>query len=278
MSCILKIEQRKSSLTETEEKVANYILENKREVVSMSVQELADHVEVSAAAIIRFAKKVGFTGFSELKLELAQDPEEKALDFETIIEENDGLEDLVHKSEVLNIKAIEQTYDLIDIKVLQEAIKCLSCGGNIYLFGVGASGLVAQDFQYKLARIKRVAIYQQDAHIQLVSAAHLGPKDVAIGISYSGETKEINIAMKKAKSLGAKTIGITKYNNNTLSKLVDYPLYIPNEEKEIRIGAITSRMTALIMTDLLYLGIAKNDVKQTEDYIRKTRKLIEELK
>lgn len=278
MSCILKIEQRRASLTETEDKLAEYILSNKQEITMLSAQELADKVHTSAAAVIRFSKKVGFKGFTALKVELAKDGNDTAEVFNTIIKENDNIETLIKKSEALNTKAIKQTYKLIDKDMLESAINCLNEGGNIYLFGVGASGLVAQDFQYKLARIKRIAVYQQDSHIQLVSAAHLSPNDVAIGISYSGETKEVNIAMKKAKELGAKTIAITKYNNNSLAKIVEYPLYIPNEEKELRIGAITSRMTALIMTDLLYLGIAKNDVNKTEEYILKTRELIKELK
>ena len=137
--------------------------------------------------------------------------------------------------------------------------------------------MVAQDFQYKLSRIKRIAIYQKDSHTQLISAVNIEPNDIAIGISYSGETKEVNLALKKAKELGAKTIGITKFNN-TLSKIVDISLHVPSEEKEIRFGAITSRISALVITDLLYLGVAKNNLNKTEEYILKTREFVKKIK
>ena len=134
-----------------------------------------------------------------------------------------------------------------------------------------------QDFQYKLSRIKRIAIYQKDSHTQLISAVNIEPNDIAICISYSGETKEVNLALKKAKELGAKTIGITKFNN-TLSKIVDISLHVPSEEKEIRVGAITSRISALVITDLLYLGVAKNNLNKTEEYILKTREFVKKIK
>lgn len=278
MSCICKIKEGMGSFTETEEKLANYILDNRQEIIMLSAQELADRVKTSAAAVVRFSKKVGYKGFTALKVEMAKESYDEAEDFNTIIKENDSIETLIKKSEAINTKAVTQTYKLINKDILQKAIDSLNNCKNIYIFGVGASGLVAQDFQYKLSRIKRIAIYQQDSHIQLASAAHIGPEDIAIGISYSGETREINVALRKAKELGAKTIGITKFNNNSLAKIVDFPLYIPSEEKEIRIGAITSRMTALLITDLLYLGIAKNDVDKTEEYILKTREIIKAFK
>lgn len=278
MSCIYKIKEGMGSFTDTEEKLASYILENKQEVVMLNAQDLADKVKTSAAAVVRFSKKIGYKGFTALKVDLAKESNEVTENFNTIIKENDSIEMMVKKSEAINMNAMSQTYKLINMDVLKETIESLGNCKNIYLFGVGASGLVALDFQYKLSRIKRIAMYQQDAHIQVAQAVHIGPEDVAIGLSYSGETKEVNVALKKAKELGAKTIAITKFNNNSLSKIVDYSLHIPSEEEEIRIGAITSRLSSLVITDLLYLGLAKKDFNQVEKYILETRQIVRELK
>lgn len=278
MSCIYKIKEGMGSFTDTEEKLAGYILENKQEVVMLNAQDLADKVKTSAAAVVRFSKKIGYKGFTALKVDLAKESNEVTENFNTIIKENDSIEMMVKKSEAINMNAMSQTYKLINMDVLKATIDSLGNCKNVYLFGVGASGLVALDFQYKLSRIKRIAMYQQDAHIQVAQAAHIGPDDVAIGLSYSGETKEVNIALRKAKELGAKTIAITKFNNNSLSKIVDYSLHIPSEEEEIRIGAITSRLSSLVITDLLYLGLAKKDFNQVEKYILETRQIVRELK
>ena len=277
MSCIYKIKEGMGSFTDTEKKLAEYILENKGEITLLSTQELSERVNTSAAAVVRFAKKLGYKGFPELKVELAKDSDDEDDDFNEVIKASDSIDTMVKKAEVINLKAMSQTYRLMNMNHLKEAIDLISNCNNIYIFGVGASGLVAQDFQYKLSRIKRIAIYQKDSHTQLISAVNIEPNDIAIGISYSGETKEVNLALKKAKELGAKTIGITKFNN-TLSKIVDISLHVPSEEKEIRVGAITSRISALVLTDLLYLGVAKNNLTKPEEYILKPREFVKKIK
>ena len=252
MSCIYKIKEGMGSFTGTEEKLAEYILNNKNEVVMLSAQEFADRVETSAAAVIRFSKKVGYKGFTELKVELAKDNSEPNQYFDEVIKEDDDVKALVDKT--------------------------LSGCKNIYLFGVGTSGIVCNDFQQKLSRINRNVIHHTDTHIQLASAVHINKDDVAIAISYSGNTKEINEAMFYAKEVGAKTIAITQFSNSPLVKASELVLHIPSEEKELRIGAISSRMASLILTDLLYLGIAKQDIGITKKQIVKTREIIGKIK
>lgn len=279
LNAICKIREGINTFTGTEKKIGEYILENKEEALGASAQELADKIDTSAAAIVRFSKKLGYKGFTSFKVELAKsEEEEKHLDFDEVIKASDSIESLVQKSKNLDISTIEQTFNLINMEALKGAINSLSYSKNIYLFGIGASGLVALDLQYKLARIKKRCFYQIDSNIQLASAVHIEKDDCVIGISYSGETKEVNLALKAAKESGAKTIAITKYLNNTLSKLADYTLYIPNEEKEIRLGAMSSRMAALSLTDLLYLGVVKEDHEEAVKHIVNTRNLINHIK
>jgi len=278
MSCVYKIKEGLGSFTQIDQKLAEYTLANKDEVVMLSAKELAQRVNTSAAAVVRFSKRIGYKGFTELKVELAKDKDEKEDDFNAIIKENDSIDIMVRKAENINIRAMEKTYKLININILKEAIKALNECEHIYIFGIGASGLVAKDLQYKLSRINKIAIYQTDENIQIASAVHIGQKDVAIGISYTGESKGVNVSLSRARKQGAKTIAITSFNKNTLSKIVEFPLYIPSEEKELRIGAITSRISELLITDLLYLGMTKNDFQKTEEYILKTREIVKELR
>lgn len=279
MSCIFKIKEGMGSYTETELRLARYILENPNEVFMLNAQELGEKVNTSAAAVVRFSKKIGYKGFTALKVDLAkQSGNQKNETFNTMIKGNETIDMMVKKAEAININALNQTYKLININVLKEAIEAIEKCERVFIYGVGASGLVALDFQSKLARINKMAFYQQDSHSQLITAVNLGPKDLAIGLSYSGETKEVNIAMKRAKENGAKTIAITKFNNNSLSKIADYTLHIPSEEEELRIGAMTSRLSTLAVMDLLYLGIIKDDFNKVEKCILETRQFVRELK
>lgn len=276
MSCLYKIEQSQSTFTDTEKKICDYIIKNKHEVVNFSAQILAEKTETSGAAIIRFSKKIGYKGFTSLKVDLAKDLGDKEELFDTLINDGDSYKTLIQKSYALNMQNLKETYKMISEEEIFYAAETILNSEKIYLYGLGGSGIVCKDFQHKLSRINKMVLYQEDFHIQLAQAAYITSKDVAIAISYSGNTKEVILAMKHAKENGAITIAITKHAKTSLSKMIDIPLYIPIEEKELRLGAISSRFSSLMITDLLYLGIAKDNINKTRGQIIKTRKLINE--
>lgn len=278
MSCIFKIKEGFNSFTNTEKKLANYILKNKEEVVNLSAQELSDKADISPAAVVRFSKTLGYKGFTALKVDLAKDRDERENDTSVIISEDDSINDIIRKVKVSNTSSIDETIGLLNVNTINSIIEAMVNAKRIYLFGIGASGLVALDLQQKLLRINKSTLYQIDPHTQIASAVHIEKEDVAIGISYSGETKEVNVPLKIAKEKGAKTIAITRYNKNSLSKISDYAIYLPNYEKEFRVGAITSRIDALTIVDILYLGVARNEFKQTKEYIKSTREAINSIK
>ncbi len=278
MGCTYKIKEGLAIYTETERKLAEYILEHKLEVVNDSAQVLGEKVNTSAAAVVRFAKRLGYKGFTAMKVDLAKDNSDHEYDFDEIMNETDSTEVLVKKSYASNIRTLEQTYNMINVQQVEKAITMLLNCRNIYLFGVGGSGVVCDDFLHKLSRINRSVIYHHDTHIQLASSTFITNEDVALAISYSGNTKEVNIPMAYANKVGAKTIAITKFSKNKLSKIADVNLYVPSEEKELRLGAISSRFSSLILTDILYFGIAKNDLETTKERIIQTRELMNEFK
>lgn len=278
MSCIYKIQEGMASYTSTEKKIAKYILQNSNEVVQSSAQALGSVVGVSAAAVIRFSHKLGYRGFTALKVDLARDSSKEAMNFDDVIGEEDSMETVVNKAKNLNMMLQDQAYRLLNAENLTKAVQALLKCQTIYLFGVSGSGIVCMDFMEKLSRINRRVVYHNDFHDQLASAAHMSSQDVAIAISYSGKTHEVNTAMKVAKETGAVTIAVTQFRKTPLSKLSDILLYVPTTERELRLGAIASRNASLIVTDLLYLGLAKSNMKQTKEYLVKTRNAINKLK
>lgn len=279
MSCIFKIKEAMSQYTDTEIRLANYILENSNDVINLNADELGDRVNTSASAVVRFSKKLGYKGFTSLKVDLAKESNnQNDRTFKTVIKESDSIEVLIRKAESININGLNETYKLINVDILRGAINALKNCEKIFLYGAGASGLVANDFQLKLSRINKMSFYSADLHTQVLSSVHLGPKDVAIALSYSGETREIKIAMDKAKKQGATIISVTKFSNNSVSKLADYALYIPCKEEELRVGAMTSRLSALAIMDLLYLGIIKDEYEEIEKCLLETKEIVKQLR
>lgn len=278
MSCLFKIKEAGALFTSTEQRIAEYILQNPEKVVEGSAQELARESDTSPAAWIRFSKKLGYKGLPALKMDLAKDDKENDDLYHVLIEEKDSIETMVRKVQRISRNTLEQTYKLLNTDELNAAIQYLLQASNIYLVGIGGSGVVCTDMMQKLTRLHRSVIYHEDAHVLLARIAHITPEDVLVAISYSGETNLVNAAVKCAKKNGTPVIAITQYNvRSTLAKEADVKLYMPLEEKELRLGAILSRNASLILTDLIYYGIAKENVEQTKQDLVKTRELLHEV-
>ncbi|WP_238883010.1 MurR/RpiR family transcriptional regulator [Clostridium sp. YIM B02551] len=279
MGFYVRIKQYATEFTQAEQKISDYILQNPEEVINFSAQQLAERTETSAASVVRFSRKLGFGGFGELKIEIAKTITNNYDDnFDAIISSEDSIIDITDKLVNKAVTSIKETQGLINFKDLEEAIEIIRKAENVYLFGVGASSLVAMDFMYKLARINKRVVYFMDSHLQLASSVHITEKDVAIGISYGGKTKEVNESISIAIEKGAKVIAITSCNKNPLSSMSDISLKVPNAEKQIRFGAISSRVAQLIITDTLFLGVAIDNLDKVENSLLETRKAVEKLK
>jgi DNA-binding MurR/RpiR family transcriptional regulator len=281
MSSILRIKNLKSSFTDSEKKIGDYIIENKDKVYNLTASQLAKITKTSPASIIRFSKKLGYSGFQELKISIAKDTSEDDIDegkiYEAITTQDSTLE-IMNKVALENIKAIKDTIKLIDYNSIDKAVEAISNAKRINLFGVGSSLLVAADFQYKLARINMPVILHMDHHLQLVSATNMGKDDVAIGISHSGKTNETYKALETAKKRKAKTISITKFGYNPISNISDIKIYTTEVEKHLRMGAIASRIAQLTVVDILFINIVKQNYSTIPEYIKQTGHIIENLR
>ncbi len=281
LSCILRIKNSKNSFTDSEKRIAEYIMEHRDDIYNLTVEELSAAIGTSSASIVRFAQKIGYSGYQELKLSLAVDTRHKDFDEEKIYEAisiNDSTDEIMEKVALENIKAIKDTLKLLDKEVIDEAVETISSANKINLCGVGSSTLVAADFHYKLTRINMPASLYTDYHLQMVSAANMHEKDVAIGISHSGKTFETYKALETAKKAGAKTISITKFGGNPISKISDIKIYTTEVEKHLRMGAIASRIAQLTVIDILFINIVKKNYDVVSDYILNTGNIIAQLK
>ena len=280
MSVLYKINSSMDAFTETERTIAEFIISNKHVVLDANAKELGDITKTSASAWVRFSKKMGYKGLPAFKVELAKENHSYTSedDIDTFLNPQDSLLTLLQKTENMLTQSIKETFALLDYHALEKAIESINKAKTVYLLGVGGSSIVCLDFYHKMTRIHQEIIYDRDLHTLMARVAQLEKDDVVIVISYSGETESINSIAKVAKKLGAKIVGVTKYNlKSTLSTLSDIRLFVPVEEKEIRLGSITSRNSLLTITDLLYYGIAKKDFNVTKDLLVRTRQFIKEV-
>ncbi|SCI84960.1 Uncharacterized HTH-type transcriptional regulator ybbH [uncultured Clostridium sp.] len=278
MQIDLNIKENYDSLTKSEKKIARYIIENPKIAIKNSVQEIGEITGTSPASVIRFSKKIGYDSLSDLKIDLASlDSNTNKEEIDHIIDESDNMIEVLEKVNYKVEEGNKNTISLVNGEMLEEAVRLIKSADTIYIFAIGASGLAAMDFQHKMLRVKKKIIYNLDSAVQLISAMNITPKDIAIGISYSGNTKSVNKSMSEAKENGARTIAITTSGNNNLSEISDIVINIPKVERDIRLGAISSRNSQFLITDTLFLGCVKDNFEETEEQLIKTRKMTYDL-
>lgn len=279
MISVYRIREAIETATATERQIGEFVLENRDFVIESSVQELAKAIGVSPAAIVRFSKKVGFKGFSNMKMLLAQDKSpQKPIVFDAIIQESDSLDTLMDKARLSNLNTTDLTYKLLDRETYNETVNRLIGARRIYLTGIGASHLVATDMFQKLVRIDQNVICVEEYNLFLSSLANATSEDVLLGFSYSGQTPEVLYAFELAKEKGMYTSAVTQIGNNALSKIANSTFTIPSEETDLRLGSISSRYAMLHVVDLLYYGIVRDDFDNNRTRLENTREVIKKFK
>lgn len=255
------------TLPPQERKLGEYILESPAAVLHLGITELANTSGVSPSTVTRFCKTFHFKGFPDFKMKLAGELAHNPADtqYQDIIAGND-LQKIVEAMEANHLASITDTTRLLDMNQLAQAVKALCGAKRIDLYGVATSSVVAQDFYQKLIRIGKNCTAFADSHMQITSASSLGAGDVALAISYSGETPETIDAMRCAKDSGAVTLSLTQYGQNRLASLADIALFSSSLEEGMRRGDMASRIAQLHVIDILFTGMVSLEF---EDYIPK---------
>ena len=263
--------------TESEKEVLRFLIHQTKEAVETDIHTMAKKCYCSPATIVRICKKNGFSGFRELKQALANDISfsRQLVQGSLSADSDEKIPNIVARVLNANILAIQNVYNLLDFEELGSIIALLLSGRYVYLYGTGASFLVAKDFQQKLERIHKRTFLYEDIHLQLVSSTNLEKDDLAIIVSYSGMTKEIIEIAGNVKMCGGKIIAITRYGNNKLSSMSDYTLYVPALEKPLRAGAGSSRVPQLSVVDIIYNTCISMEKDKSMEKILSANKLLE---
>ena len=186
---LLRLRNSRQSLNPAERQVVDYILANSESVPYSTVSAVAAASGVSEATVIRVSRNTGFSGFHDLKIQLAQSLAEPVKHIQGDLEEADSAETILEKVFMANIQALEESLQTIDRTAFARAADAIANARHVMFFGVGTSGTVALDAVQKfLLTGIRVSAYN-DIVLQRMHAALAGPGDVIVGLSQSGATE-----------------------------------------------------------------------------------------
>lgn len=276
MSTLLRIRQMYPTLAQNDRKLADFLLGNAEQVCHLSSQKLAQLTSVSQSSVVKFAQKLGYKGFPALKLALSEVlTQPQVVTVHNQILSSDPLKAVGEKLLLEKQAALRATLDINSEQRLDTALEMLRTARRVILVGIGASGLVAKDFAFKLLKIGVMAVTEADMYVQRATIQAMSKEDLLLAISFSGERREINLAAEEARIAGARVLALTSFSPNGLQQRADHSLYTIAEEPNIHSTAISSSTAQFALTDLLFMALIQHDL--TRDRLRHSEQLVKKL-
>ena len=237
-------------LTNTERRVADYVLTQREQVQYMSITQLADECGVADATISRFCRSLQLKGFNAFKLELARlaaAPVKTAA-----VSESANVNSRTQEVGRLAAEAVQQTIALVDPKQVEAAVNLIEKASRVMCVGSGSSMIMANECVYLFSNVSDAFFGVADLHAQISSVAAMSPNDLMILFSYSGATTIGVQLLELARSRGIKTILITRFSKSPAAKLADVVLRCGSNEGPYQLGSVPAKVAQLVVTDILY--------------------------
>ena len=272
-SALLVLRESMGTLSGTEQEIAAYLLEHPRDVMDISIHELAKRTFSSSSSIVRLCHHLGFEGFKDFRKTLTYElavRDQSKVNEQKELNRSDSLGEIIEKITYKNIMSLEDTKNLMDVQTLRQCVKLIQKARIIYLFGLGASLCAAKDAYLKFLRLNKPCIINEDWHSQLLQARNATDRDLAIVISYSGNTAEVIECMKALKENNTPIIAITRCVSSPVSEMADQKLYTTANESTFRSGAMSSRISQLNIIDILYTALANESYEDSLEQLSRT--------
>lgn len=277
---LVRIRKAIPELPPSEQRVAQRVLLDPSGAAGRSIRSLASLCNTSTTSVVRFYKRLGYSTYQDLRLDLASEATRERVVHQEFsqasgdIDPADSLNDIVNKVALNEIRSIEDTVETLNLDHLAEAVEAVTCAQRIDIFGIGASAVVGMDLHQKLNRVRRTALIWPEASSAWTSAAILSPGTVAIGISHSGRTRDVTEFLRIARLSGATTIALTNFPDSPVGSTANITLTTAARENPLRAGALGSRIAQLMIVDCLFIGTAQATFEESTKALSETYQVI----
>ncbi len=273
---LARLRQLRADLPPTAKRIATYLESHAKDVIRMSITEVAEQTDASEGSIVSLCRRLGAGGFQELKILLATDLVEPVQFIQEDLHEGDSVEQVSDHIFAAHANSLADTRKLLSVAALTKAVKLLRAAERVEIYGIGSSGPIAVDLAYRLLQLGLKATAIIDSHIQAVSATMTGPGVAVITVSHSGSTVETVLATRLAKESGAKTIGITRLGKAPLQRYCDVVIHTVANETKFRPEAMSSRVAQLAIIDTLVSCVALADSSRSVANLQRSAHVIAE--
>lgn len=250
-----KLQGLREKLSDKEQAVAGFLTSDPQGFVALSISALASRCGVSETVIIRLYRKLGYEGFHQFKIDIAQSLTEAAPEGLGNLKTGDSLDTIKRKVFAITRQALEDSVESVSSSELERALEALKSANRVVVAAFGGSSSVGLDLVHKLLKLGIIATLHSDPHMQAMSATIMGPGDVLVAISHSGNSRDIVEALEIARHRGVTTILLTGFPHSPAAKAAEITLVAVSRETEYQTDSMTSRIVQLAVVDTLYVAM-----------------------
>lgn len=283
MSCLAIIRSAREEMSANEKKLADFVLENASLVRDYSSQQIAASVGVSQSSVVKFSQKLGYKGFTDLKLAIHESVVKQESNVSVLHgrRASSGVEvSLKDKLYQAKSEAISGASDLNDESTLLAAARAIKSSARVQLVGSGNAYTVARDMAFQLMSIGKPVIAEGDAEVQVSGVATLGRGDCLMVISAQGQTPHLVQLAQQAKKAGVTIISLTNQSANPVSSMADIRLVSVSRGVDSDMSDIVAVSSQQHVIDLVVFALAECDTRgrKPSDKARPTKKGVSKAK
>lgn len=276
-SCLLKIHACYDALKTAERKAVDHLLRIPDRVSDISIIEFAAEAGCSEATVVRLAKRLGYAGFPELKVDFARanGPDEVSFEHYQGISRSDDPMLVYEKVLRSTVGALEDTFKITRSEAYRDALEAIIQADTLMFCGLGDASIVAAEAHQRFVRIGKRSVFSADPDLQLMYAAQLARGDAFIAISHTGRSRTVLDSLRTARDAGATVIAITNYPYSPIAKRSDIVLLTAVFTSYLTVEVMSKRVTELCILESLSINYMNRVGKIALDTLRESNAVVE---
>lgn len=233
-----RVKKIEMQLNDTEDDIVDYIQNHKKDIKQLSIQKMANELFIAPNSVMRLSKKLGYSGFAELKFSIQNEtrPQNKTMSRQ--------LMELLPRN-------IVKTLDIIDETQVERAASIMRKARCCIFAGVGDSTYFCELLGKNLRCIDYQVQYYQQIHDMIYAVEHGNSEDALIIISARGVNDRLVKLAQRGKEIGMEVISITHMCENPLAKEATHNLYFWGEDRTVQGYNVTDRTGLMLLVRLL---------------------------
>lgn len=251
---IMKMLSMQSNFTPTENEISQFVIKNQDFVITSTISDIAEKTGTSEASINRFVRKIGFRGFNNFKIALAQNKFQ-----EELLDENDDNMNVVESMSHDYRQLIMNTSALLETEDIDRTISLIKKSRIIHIVSMSHIGFVAQEFSFKLQSLGYIVQVHLDIIDIHLTIPNLEKEDLIFVIAPSLQTKDLFPFVTSAKDKEAKIVAITSHDFSKLEDITDIRFITSDKNSAKNSLTMSNSIVTLFVTDIIIESLLRSD-------------------